>query len=242
MFPFVAGRNGFAAPLSTRQWIELGVTLRKLHSAEVPPSLGGDIPHEQYSSHWRDRVVELQARAEAMDFADPVAMRMAKFLRAKRDDIDRMVARAGALGDTLRARAPQRVLCHADIHAANVLIDAQGALYVVDWDTLIFAPKERDLMFIGGGIGGAWNREEEQAWFYRGYGETMVDPAALAYYRYERFVEDIAEYGERLLLKDEGGVDREAGFGKFVDAFLPGGVVAMAFRSDTLPDADRGNA
>jgi len=40
-----------------------------------------------------------------------------------------------------------------DIHLWNLLIDDRtGALHVVDWDTLIFAPKERDLMFIGAGL------------------------------------------------------------------------------------------
>ncbi len=32
-----------------------------------------------------------------------------------------------------------------------MLIDANDALYIVDWDNPILAPKERDLMFIGGG-------------------------------------------------------------------------------------------
>ncbi|MFN8511236.1 MAG: aminoglycoside phosphotransferase family protein [Thermomicrobiales bacterium] len=242
LFPFVAGRNGFAVPLTERQWMELGGTLRKLHDAAIPAALRADIPMEQYSSHWRDRARELQRRVEESVFADPVAKKMARFLRDKRGDIDRLVSRAGVFADDLRARTPQQVLCHADIHAANVLIDANGRLFVVDWDTLIFAPKERDLMFIGAGIGGAWNRAEEQEWFYRGYGETTVDPVALAYYRHERFVEDVVEYGERLLLTEEGGADRAAGFDKFIAAFLPGDVVEIAFRSDPYPGLNRGNS
>lgn len=241
LFPLVAGRNGFAVPLAERQWTELGIALRRLHDADVPPALRSDIPHEDYSRHWRNRARELQGHADEMALTNAVAVRMAVFLREKRNDIDRMIARASALGDELRARAPELVLCHADIHAANVLIDANGALYVVDWDTLIFAPKERDLMFIGAGIGGAWNLPGEQSWFYQGYGETTVDPVALAYYRHERFVEDIVEYCERLLLTDQGGADREVGFSKFVNAFLPDGVVANAFRSDPLPGVNWGN-
>ena len=31
-------------------------------------------------------------------------------------------------------------------------IGTNGALYIVDWDELIMAPKERDLMYIGGGL------------------------------------------------------------------------------------------
>ena len=234
LFPFVAGHNGFAVPLSERQWIELGVALRGLHTAVVPPSLRAAIPHEQYASHWRDRVRMFQARAEEADFPDTIAAEMAAFLRAKRDDISRLVTRAEALGDALRSRPPEPVLCHADLHAANVLIDASGTLYIVDWDTVIFAPKERDLMFIGGGIGGAWNRAQEEVWFYQGYGQTEIDLRALAYYRHERIVADVAEYSEQLLMTEGDGADRARGLSKFSNAFEPNNVVAIAYRTDQL--------
>ena len=31
-------------------------------------------------------------------------------------------------------------------------------IYIVDWDEPIMAPKERDLMFIGGGVANVWNK------------------------------------------------------------------------------------
>ncbi|MGI8858287.1 MAG: phosphotransferase enzyme family protein [Thermomicrobiales bacterium] len=232
--PFITGQNGFAAPLSDRQWIELGAALRNIHTVVVPPSLSAAIPHERYAPHWRDRVRAIQSRVEETAFTEPIAAQMAAFLRAKREEIVRIVARADALGDALRARSSAPVLCHADIHAANVLIGTDGALYIVDWDTLIFAPKERDLMFIGGGIGGAWNSAREEARFYAGYGQTAIDLEALAYYRYERIVEDIAEYCERLLMTDGAGADRAVGLGKFPNQFLPNHVVAIAYRTDQL--------
>ncbi len=231
--PFIAGQNGLAAPLSDRQWIELGAALRTIHTVVVPPSLSAAIPQERYARHWRDRVRAFQSHVEEADFTEPIAAQMAAFLRAKRDDIARIVARADALGDALRARSPEPVLCHADIHAANVLIGTDGALYIVDWDTLIFAPKERDLMFIGGGIGGAWNSAREEGLFYQGYGPTAIDREALAYYRYERIAEDIAEYCERLLVTAGAGGDRAVGLGKFPNQFLPDNVVAIAYRTDT---------
>jgi spectinomycin phosphotransferase len=232
LFPFVAGENGFASPLSHHQWLELGAAVKAMHAAAVPQSLGAGIPREQYASHWRDRVRACQARVKETTCTDPVAAEMAAFLREKDAEISHLVARAEALGARLRADPPQHVLCHADLHAANVLIRADGALFIVDWDTLIFAPKERDLMFIGGGVGGAWNRAEEEAWFYHGYGWTTINPVALAYYRFERIVEDIAEYSERLLTTNEHRADRVIGMQKFRRAFARDNVVAIALRSD----------
>jgi spectinomycin phosphotransferase len=124
------------------------------------------------------------------------------------------------------------VACHGDIHAGNVLVDGDRSLAIVDWDDPVLAPKERDLMFIGGGVGGAWNRPEESDAFYRGYGSTVVHTEALAYYRCERVVEDIASFCDRLLLRrgDQDAV-RARLFQKLVDAFGPGDVVEIAERT-----------
>jgi spectinomycin phosphotransferase len=233
-FPFVTGQNGFSAPLSERQWMKLGGALKGMHTTIVPPALKTSLPQETYAPYWRDLVRTLQTRLEATTFVDSVAAEMSAFLRAKCDEIAHIVARAEALGDALRVQGPTPVLCHADIHGANVLIGADQTISIVDWDTLIFAPKERDLMFVGGGVGGVWNDPQEEAWFYQGYGRTEVDPLALAYYRYERIVEDIAAYGEELLWTDEGGADRANGLRFFLDQFLPNNVVEIAYQTDQL--------
>ncbi len=60
------------------------------------------------------------------------------------------------------------MLCHSDIHGGNVLIAENDALYIVDWDEPIMAPKERDLMFIGGGIANVWNKPHEEESFLPG--------------------------------------------------------------------------
>jgi len=124
------------------------------------------------------------------------------------------------------------VLCHADLHAGNLLITPDGALYVVDWDTLILAPQERDLMFVGGGLfRNQRSAEDEIRLFYAGYGPAAVDRVALAYYRYERIVEDVAAYAEQILATDAGGADRANGLRQFTSQFDPGGVVEFAQRT-----------
>jgi spectinomycin phosphotransferase len=237
--PFAAGRNGFEVELSDRQRVEVGAALKRLHTLALPPALSRRIPRESYAPYWRDLVRTFQARAEDTTCADPVASQLAALLRARREVIDTLVVRAEQLGNALQRRRPELVLCHADIHAGNLLIDGDS-LYIVDWDTLILAPKERDLMFIGAGIDDAWPTAREQALFYQGYGATEVNPIALAYYRFERIVEDIAAYCEQLLLTDQGGEDREEGLRQLASQFQPGAVIEIAFATDVLlPSAER---
>lgn len=230
--PFVMGQNGFEANLSDSQWRELGVALRGIHAAGVPEPLRRRIPHEAYSPRFRDAVGSYLAQVENTAFDDPVAAKLATIMRARRGEIAHLVARAEALGDALRERSPGHVLCHADIHGGNVLIGAGGALHIVDWDTLMFAPKERDLMFIGGGVGGVWHGAREGELFHEGYGAADVDPVAIAYYRHERIVEDIAVYCDDLLATDAGGADREENLRHFASQFQPNSVVEIARRSD----------
>jgi RIO-like serine/threonine protein kinase len=35
-------------------------------------------------------------------------------------------------------------LCHADSHPANLLLTSREKLFVIDWDQLVFAPKEQE--------------------------------------------------------------------------------------------------
>ena len=124
------------------------------------------------------------------------------------------------------------MLCHADIHAGNVLIEKNDTIYIVDWDQPIMAPKERDLMFIGGGIGNVWNNPREEKFFYKGYGKIEINMTILAYYRHERIVEDIALYSQQLLLTIDGGKDREEMYKQFISMFEPRNVVEIAFKID----------
>ena len=88
-------------------------------------------------------------------------------------------------------------------------------------------------MFIGAGLGGNGHPPlEEEALFYRGYGQTRIDPVALAYYRYERIIEDIGIFCEQIFLSDEGGEDRQQAFEYLQSNYLPGGALELAHRSE----------
>jgi len=160
---------------------------------------------------------------------------MAAFLKTKRDETLELVKQTEQLALALNAQPPEFILCHADIHAWNLLIDVNDALYMVDWDTLIFAPKERDLMFVGGGLGGNGHTpQEEEILFYQGYGQTQINQIAMAYYRYERIIEDIAVYCEQIFLSDNGGEDREQSLENLKSNFLPNGTIEIACQYDKI--------
>jgi spectinomycin phosphotransferase len=232
LYPFIDGTDGFHLELSDHQKRNLGAALKKIHQAQVPSELQRLIPHETLTSQWRERLKSFQAQVARGTFAEPTAFKLAEFMNSRRRNIDRLVERAEELASKLRLKPMELVLCHSDIHGGNVLISRNDELYIVDWDNPILAPKERDLMFIGGGIDEIWKTKREEAVFYEGYGKTDINLSALAYYRYERVVEDLAVICDQLLLADEGGADRERSYGWFRSNFEPGQTIEIAEKTD----------
>jgi spectinomycin phosphotransferase len=92
------------------------------------------------------------------------------------------------------------VLCHADIHPGNLMARVPDAVWVIDWDAPILAPRERDLMFVIGSDFGAQPANEEL--FRAGYGPTAIDRAVLAYYLHERICDDTVVNAEHILRAD----------------------------------------
>jgi spectinomycin phosphotransferase len=232
VYPFVNGQDGFSSNLTDNQWIKLGSALRQVHEIEVPSSIQNRVRSEVYSSKWREVVRLLYTHIEAEPTGDEVSLKLLKFMKENISSIHRLVDRAEQLGHKLQDQSHKLVLCHSDIHGGNVLIGGNNSIYIVDWDDPIMAPKERDLMFIGGGVANVWNKLHEEKLFYKGYGTTKVNSTILAYYRHERIVEDIAEYGQALLLTSGGGEDRLEMYKHFMWMFEPNGVVDIAFKTD----------
>jgi spectinomycin phosphotransferase len=232
LYPYVEGRNGVEAKLSEDQWAQFGAVIKKLHSADIPVSITKYVPRETFSSKWRETVKAFLMRIENEVFEEPVAVKMALFLKSKSSEILKLVERAENLAIMLQTQPLDYILCHADMHGWNLMIDKEGALYIVDWDTLIFAPKERDLMFIGAGI---WDSgltaAEEESLFYQGYGQTTINKDVLCYYRFERIIQDIGDYCEYIFLSDEGGSDRMQCFEHLQPVFLPNGAIERAYDS-----------
>ena len=233
LYPFVPGRDGYQVDLSDQHWRALGAALKRVHTLALPPALRRRIRRETYDPRWRQGLSTTLARLGQDPLPDAIAGRLVAFLHPRQDQILDLVARAERLAFDLVRRAPDPVLCHSDLHAGNVLVAEDGALYIVDWDEPILAPRERDLMYPGGAQGFRGHTpQEEEILFYEGYGPASIDDAALAYYRYERIVTDLAIFCEQLLSTAAGGQDREQSLQYLKSNFLPNGTIEVAYRSD----------
>ena len=235
LYPFVEGTSGFEHKLTEHQWANFGAALQRIHTLSLPPVLSRKMGRETYSPESREICREVLQRLESDSFDDPIMAGLAAFLLPKRETVLDFIGQAERLSRVLASRSMGMVLCHSDIHPGNLFIDKHGALFIVDWDSPLLAPKERDLMFIGGGQGYVGvNDQEEEAYFYRYYDESGVDPLAMAYYRYERNLYDLSVECPRIFSETLNAQDRARSLEIVTWLFLPGSSIDMAHKSGRL--------
>lgn len=233
VYPFVEGKNCYEVELTDRQWMDFGAVLKRIQTTVIPPALIGNIQRETYTARWRERCKQFIARLDVEPSNDPVVVDLAALLRSKRELVLNLIEGAERLAPVLAARDLEFVLCHSDLHPGNLSIDVQGNLFIVDWDYPILSPKERDLMYIGGGYGflGETSQEQESL-FYSGYGQPQIDPIALAYYRCERSIIAVAVACEQILSSRQDGQTRAQTLEYLKYYFRPDGAIETALKSD----------
>lgn len=229
LYPFIEGQDASVVRLSDQQWREFGVTLRSVHDSAVDTTVFGQLPTETFGLVSAGLVRRMLTLAATTRFDRGAKARLAAFLTDRAEDVRHMLSRAEQLGRRLQAKPFRRVLCHADIHAANILVEPDGQIWLVDWDEPLLAPRERDLLFIIGSRIARRVELWEETFFFEGYGPIDVDVEALAYFRYERVVDDIGEFAKSVFLDDglseearEDAMNLVAGF------FEPDGMIAGA--------------
>ena len=227
LYPFIDGESGGDVGLTTAQQTELGRVVRRIHEFPTPADLARSMRRERFVPPGVEAARRIGGEVRTGSFDDPFQRSMAAFWLGHRGEVDRIVQRAEGLGVEARTRAWDPVVCHADIHAWNLLIERSGGFVVVDWDETLLAPRERDLMFVDGGVGGLANDARA---FFAGYGRVEVDPVVMAYYRFDWVVQELASYGDQVLAPGVGDATRARAVDLLVSLFEPGNVVEAAHR------------
>ena len=240
LYPFIEGNSGMVQGMTLPLWAKFGQVLRRLHQTELPKILAAQLPREHFQPSAAATMREVNHMLDTLaEVLSEVQHSVAAFWRAQVDKIDRIMQLAEDQGDSLRTSPPPYVLCHADCHTANLLIDTEGQLHVVDWDQPILAPRERDLMFvIGNSIDGVAVGPEAEAAFRLGYGNAQVNAQAVAYYRCEWAIQDLGDFAWRIfLLPDIGEQTLHDAVRGLKSMFEPGNVIELALKSANPPQS-----
>jgi len=237
--PWVDGRLVLRTGMSDDGWRRLGVFAARLHSVDLPARLRRLVPVETFRSASMDSARAMDRLVGADVTSDDLLSNgVVRRWITERPTIRHLIARADELTPAVRERAAGRepfVLCHADLHTGNVLVRPDGTLSVVDWDELLLAPRERDLMFVRGSTVADIVTEAQADAFEAGYGPASVDPLLIAWYRIDWALQDVAGYAREIL--DDPGRDAHArarAAERFESQFGPGGNVVSALAAEAV--------
>jgi spectinomycin phosphotransferase len=115
------------------------------------------------------------------------------------------------LAGVLRSRTFSYVICHGDMHARNLIRDRAGQVFVIDWDEVMLAPKERDFLFV---------RPPHAAAFWQGYGQVEIDWVALTYFLWERVVQDLIYCTRNVWFREDWGEESRLEAIQLLDVIL----------------------
>jgi spectinomycin phosphotransferase len=186
--PFVDGTveesGDFEHPEDRRR---VAALLGRLHAASggVPPDLPG---REGFALPGRDELeaalAQLGTPWDGGPFAEPARRLLARHAESVRDRLGAYDLLAGRVRD----EAGDWVVTHGEPHSANVIRDAEGGLRLVDWDTTLVAPRERDLWMVLDEAMTGWDEYRAAA------GSVALSDDALRLYRERWALAEICEY------------------------------------------------
>jgi len=198
VYPFVAGQSfdwgEFSSPAHRLSVLGL---LVDTHTA--PPAASQRALADDFAVPCRD---ELEAAcAPDGDVADcgPYARPMSLLARQHAAPIQRLLARYDGLVLQARAQGTPPVLTHGEPHPGNTML-AVGGWVLIDWDTALVAPPERDLWSLDPGDGSVLDA-------YADATGTRPRPALLDLYRLRWDLADIAADVSRFRRPHTGNID-----------------------------------
>ncbi|HEU5378940.1 MAG TPA: aminoglycoside phosphotransferase family protein [Ktedonobacteraceae bacterium] len=239
LYPFLKGETSWGG-MTDEQWKETGSIFKQIHQVVPPPSGFESLRKETFDptgyAQWIQMFETQHLHASSGESTSRHALRA--YWIKNQSTIHAVVTSLEKLAEALHKRDLPYVICHADLHPANLLRDSAGRVFVIDWDEAMLAPKERDFLFIKASPADSETLPGTPA-FFQGYGQTDIDWIALTYYRYERAIQDVIVCAENVCLRDDLGEGSRAEEAQlFLDVLAEGGEIDAATHASTHLPSD----
>lgn len=230
VYPFLDGDTSWTG-MTDEQWQEVGTIFQQIHQVTLPPDGFESLRKETFDPTEYVRWVrtfeaslagtEVQQTQEIGQGSTSEPVLRSSWL-AHQPTIHTVVTALETLAEVLQSRTLPCVICHADLHPANLIRDRAGHVFVIDWDEVMLAPKERDFLFIKESSADSDTLPGASA-FFQGYGQTEIDWVALTYYRYERVIQDLIACAQEVCFRNDLGEETKVASVRLFQAILADG-------------------
>ena len=202
LYPWISGECSLTG-MTNAQWKEVGSIFQRIHQVRLPASGFESLRKERFDSteyaRWIDTFEAQHLQEQSDASASQRALRSS--WKAHQSTIHTAVATLEKLAETFQSRAFPYVICHADLHARNLIRDLSSQVFVIDWDEVMLAPKERDFIFL---------RKPHAEAFFQGYANAEIDWSLLTYYLWERVVQDLIYLAHNVCFRDDWAEETRA--------------------------------
>jgi spectinomycin phosphotransferase len=204
LYPYIEGVTGWPG-MTDEHWRRAGAVFKQIHQVRVPPLGFASLRKERFDpTEYVRWVREFEAQHVYVEGGPAPERALRACWMTYQSTIHHAVRALENLAGVLQKRPGPYVICHTDLHPGNLIRDHTGRVFVIDWDEVMLAPKERDFLFVGEPLTDGSN-DAGSSPFFQGYGQAEIDWTALTYYRYERVVQDVIEYAQNVFFRDDLG-------------------------------------
>jgi spectinomycin phosphotransferase len=221
VYPFIDGDTSWAG-MTNEQWKKVGSIFKRIHYVRLPTGSFSSMKKETFDPteyvQWI-RVFESQHLHVRLGESEAEHVLRNSWVEHQLA-INTAMTFLEKLAAVLQLQTFQYVICHADLHPANLIRHDASHVFVIDWDEVMLAPKERDFIFI---------REAQADAFWEGYGKREINWLLLSYYLWERVIQDVIVNAQDVCFRDDLGEETKADIAKmFHEYWLDGGNEVIA--------------
>jgi spectinomycin phosphotransferase len=211
VYPWIWGDSRLTG-MTDEQWKQVGTNFKQIHQVMLPPFGFESLRKETFDPRqYMQWVRAFETQHGHVEGGGVVERALRSCWVAHQSTIHTILTSLETLAGVLRSRTFSYVICHGDLHARNLIRDRAGQVFVIDWDEVMLAPKERDFLFV---------RPPHAAAFWQGYGQVEIDWVALTYFLWERVVQDLIECTGNVWFREDWGEESRLEAAQLLEVIL----------------------
>jgi spectinomycin phosphotransferase len=210
LYTFIHGETlADAYPMSPTLVEHIGRTLADLHTIQIPEALQERSPQDSRTAPFDADLLADLASLEKISPHDALYLRRLREITwPRREQIQAFLAHSQEYARKAHQTPVSSVVCHGDARGGNMILSPSRQLTLLDWESAVMAPPERDAFIYVGFLG------EDFTAFDAGYRTIHKEPIHwhaewLAYYAYRLQLRNLAHWLHKLLHESLDEVQRD---------------------------------
>jgi len=210
LYTFIHGETlADAYPMPPMLVGQIGQALATLHTIQIPQALQQRAPQDSLTTPFDAALLADLASLANISTRDALYLqRLREIVWPRQEQIRAFLAHCQDYAEKAQRTPVPPVICHGDAWGGNIIPTPTGGLTLLDWESAVMAPPERDAFIYMGYIG------PDFAAFDAGYRTIHEGPLRwhanwLAYYAYRLQLRNLSHWLHKLLHEPLSEAQRE---------------------------------